>query len=278
MVASKSSPPLTLRVNALRARRDEVAGRLHHAGFQVEACRFSPWGLKVQHCEGGDLRRAPGFSEGDFFIQDESSQLVARLMDAKPGWQIADVCAAPGGKATHLAELVGPGGLVWAFDRKAHPLEKLASSLRRYPGLYTHLMVEVRDALYPREDLLGKLDGVLVDAPCSGLGVLRRRVEARWQVKPENIAQQAQRQKRILEASARYLKPGGVLVYAACTLEEQENEDVVRRFLDDNPAFVFDRAGNYLERELVTTDGYFRAWPGFERMDGFFAARMRRSA
>jgi 16S rRNA (cytosine967-C5)-methyltransferase len=272
MDASASAPPLTLRANALRTRRDELAGHIHHAGFHVEACRFSPWGLRVK--EGVDVRRLPGFQEGDFFVQDESSQLIARLLDLQAGMHVADVCAAPGGKATHLAELVGPRGLVYAFDRKSQGLDKLQASLRRL-GV-NHLLIEVRDALFPREDLLGRLDAVLVDAPCSGLGVLRRRLESRWQVRPDNIPNQAARQKRILEASARYLRPGGVLVYATCTVEEMENEEVVRRFLDENRNFAFDRASNYLDRELVTSDGYFRVWPGQEQMDGFFAARMRR--
>ena len=272
MDASFSAPPLTLRANAMRIRRDELAGRVHKAGFHVEACRYSPWGLRIK--EGVDVRRLPGFSEGDFFVQDESSQLIARLLDLRPGQHVADVCAAPGGKATHLAELVGPKGLVYAFDRKTQGLDKMQASLRRL-GVQ-HLIVEVRDALFPREDLLGRLDAVLVDAPCSALGVLRRRLESRWQLRPDNIPNQAARQKRILEASSRYLRPGGILVYATCTLEEQENEEVVRKFLDENPHFAFERASMFLERELVTPEGFFRVWPGQEQMDGFFAARMRR--
>jgi 16S rRNA (cytosine967-C5)-methyltransferase len=272
MEASLSPPPLTLRVNALRCRRDELAGRIHHAGFHGEACHFSPWGLRVK--EGVDIRRLPGFQEGDFFLQDESSQLVGRLLDLQPGMHVADVCAAPGGKATHMAEMVGPQGLVYAFDRKTLGLDKLQGNLRRL-GV-SHLLTEVRDALFPREDLLERLDAVLVDAPSSGLGVLRRRLESRWQVRPDNIPNQADRQRRILDASARYLKPGGVLVYATCTVEDMENEDVVRRFLDEHRNFVFDRASNFLDRELVSSDGYFRVWPGQEQMDGFFAARMRR--
>lgn len=272
MEASSLPAPLTLRSNALRVRRDELAGRIHSAGFHVEACRFSPWGLRVK--EGVDVRRLPGFHEGDFFVQDESSQLVARLMDVQAGMHVADVCAAPGGKATHLAELVGPRGLVYAFDRKTQGLDKMQASLRRL-GVQ-HLVIEVRDALFPREDLLGKLDAVLVDAPCSGLGVLRRRLEARWQVRPDNIPNQASRQRRILDCSARYLRPGGVLVYAACTLEEQENEDVIRRFLDEHPDFAFERASNFIDRELVSSEGFLRIWPGADQMDGFFAARLRR--
>ena len=273
MEASNQAPPLTLRANAQRVRRDELAGRIHQAGFHVEACRFSPWGLRVK--EGVDVRRLPGFQEGEFFVQDESSQLVVRLMGVQTGMHVADVCAAPGGKATQLAELAGPQGLVYAFDRKAQGLDKMQASLRRL-GLASPLVVEVRDALFPREDLLGRLDAVLVDAPCSGLGVLRRRLESRWQVRPDNIPNQALRQKRILDASARYLRPGGVLVYAACTLDEQENEDVVRHFLDQHPHYAFERASNFVERELTTPEGYFRIWPGLDQMDGFFAARFRR--
>lgn len=274
MQADNQAPPLTLRANLSRVRRDELAGRLHNAGFHVEACKYSPAGLRVRG--GGDVRRMPGFQEGHFFVQDESSQLVAQLLALKPGERAADVCAAPGGKATHLAEMVGPKGEVWAFDRKGQGLEKLAASARRL-GL-TQLRQEVRDALYPREEFYNRMDAVLVDAPCSGLGVLRRRVEARWQLKPRNFAHQTDRQLAILAASARYLKPGGVLVYATCTLNEEENEEVVQRFLRENKNFAFERAGQFLNDELVTRDGFYRVWPGQEGMDGFFAARIRKAA
>jgi 16S rRNA (cytosine967-C5)-methyltransferase len=262
-----------LRANALRLRRDELAGRIHQAGFHVEACRFSPWGLRVR--EGVDVRRLPGFQEGDFFVQDESSQLVMQLMEVGPGMHVADVCAAPGGKATHLAELAGPRGLVYAFDRKAQGLDKMQASLRRL-GTAAAVVTEARDALFPREDLLGRLDAVLVDAPCSGLGVLRRRLEARWQVRADNIPNQSARQSRILDCSARYLRPGGVMVYASCTIEPMENEEVVGRFLDSHPGYAFERATKFVSRELCTPEGYFRVWPGQDQMDGFFAARFRR--
>ncbi len=273
MAAGNQAPPLTLRANLGRIRRDELAGRLHQAGYHVEACRYSPYGLRVKG--GGDVRRMPGFNEGHFFVQDESSQMLGLLMAPKQGWQIVDACAAPGGKATHLAELTGRGGAVWAFDRKAPALEKLSLSARRL-GL-PQLRHEVRDAFYPRQEMLGKMDGVLVDAPCSGLGVLRRRVEARWQLKPEAVAQHAERQAGLLAASSRYLKPGGVLVYATCTLAEEENEDVVRRFLKETPGFAFERASQFLSEDLVTSEGFFRTWPGQDNMDGFFAARMRKT-
>jgi 16S rRNA (cytosine967-C5)-methyltransferase len=273
MDADNQAPPLCLRANLARVRRDELAGRLHSAGYHVEACRYSPNGLRVKG--GGDVRRMPGFNEGHFFVQDESSQLVAGLVSPRPGWTVVDVCAAPGGKATHLAELVGPQGKVWAFDRKTQGLDKLSASARRL-GLH-HLTFEVRDALYPREDLKGTADAVVVDAPCSGLGVLRRRVEARWQLKPQK-GFQAERQLAILAASSRYLKPGGVLVYSTCTLTEDENEEVVQRFLESNPSFAFERAGAYVNTDLVTAEGYFTVWPGQDGMDGFFAARMRLKA
>ena len=272
--ASDIAPPLVLRVNPLRLRRDELAGRLHKAGFHVEACRFSPWGLRVK--DATDARKLPGFFEGDFHIQDESAQLLGLLMHPEPGMILADVCAAPGGKTTLLAELVGPQGRVFAFDRKSGSLDKLQATLRRQGLNQVHC--ETRDALSPREDLIGRLDGVLVDAPCSALGVLRRRVEARWQTRPDQFAQQAERQWRLLQASSAYVRPGGTLVYATCTLDEEENEGVVRRFLDQNHAFVFERAQFFLPHEACSRDGYLQVWPGLENMDGFFAARLRRLA
>lgn len=273
LLANNQAPPLTLRSNLLKTERDALLGRLAAAGYLAEACLYSPQGIKVRG--GGDVRRMPGFSEGHFFVQDESSQMVACLMAPQPGWQVADVCAAPGGKSTHLAELVGLSGKVWAFDRKAQGLDKLANSARRL-GL-AQVSWEVRDGLFPREDLLGTMDAVLLDAPCSGLGVLRRRVEARWQVKPEAPRQQADRQLALMEASSRLLKPGGILIYATCTLAEEENEEVVSRFLDKNAGFAFERAGGFLPEPLVTRDGFFRAWMGQDGMDGFFAARLRKA-
>jgi 16S rRNA (cytosine967-C5)-methyltransferase len=272
LAASDSAPPLVLRANALRLRRDELAGRLHNAGFHVEACRHSPWGLRVK--ENADARKLPGFFEGDFHIQDESAQLLGLLLRPEPGWSVVDACAAPGGKATLLAELVGRQGRVWAFDRKAGSLEKLQATLRRQ-GL-NHVFCETRDAVAPRPELLGRMDAALVDAPCSALGVLRRRVEARWQTRPDQFHSQADRQWRLLQATAAYLKPGGVLIYATCTIDEQENEDVVRRFLDHSPQFVFERAQHFVPHEVCSRDGFLQVWPGQDGMDGFFAARFRK--
>ena len=274
LAASNHPAPLTLRVNPLRARRDEVASRLHQAGFHVQPCRYSPWGLRVK--ESVDTRRLPGFLDGDFHVQDESSQLLGLLLDAQPGWAVADVCAAPGSKATLLAELVGRTGKVWAFDRKSGSLEKMQTTLRRQ-GVQ-HLVCETRDALYPREDLLGRLDAVLVDAPCSALGVLRRRAEARWQVRSDGGAPQSERQVRLLQASAGYLRTGGVLLYCTCTWDEDEDEGVVARFLERTPGFVFERAQHFVPHDLCSRDGFLRIWPGQEGMDGLFAARLRRAA
>lgn len=271
--ASNQPAPLTLRVNALRARRDEVAGRLHQAGFHVEPCRWSPWGLRVK--ENADARRLPGFSEGDFHVQDESAQLLGMLLAPQSGWHVADVCAAPGTKTGQLAELVGKPGVVWGFDRKASAAEKMQAVLRRQG--YHQVRCETRDGLNPRQDLLGRLDAVLVDAPCSALGLLRRRPEARWQQRSDGAVTHANRQLRLLRASAGYLKPGGVLLYSTCTWDAQENEAVVWRLLEESPDLVFERAGQYLPTELCTRDGFLRVWPGQDGMDGFFAARLRKT-
>ncbi|HXC63857.1 MAG TPA: 16S rRNA (cytosine(967)-C(5))-methyltransferase RsmB, partial [bacterium] len=274
LAASNVAPPLTLRVNPQRARRDEVASRLHQAGFHVEPCRYSPWGLRVK--EAVDTRRLPGFLDGDFHVQDESAQLAGLLLGVQPDWQVADVCAAPGGKLCLLAELLGKGGRLWAFDRKAGSLEKIQSTLRRQ-GIQ-HLACETRDALSPKEELAGRMDAVLVDAPCSALGVLRRRAEARWQLRPESLPVAVERQARLLAASARYLKPGGVLVYTVNSWDEDEGEGVVARFLERNPGFSFERASQFLPHEVCTRDGFLRVWPGQDGMDGVFAARLRKVA
>jgi 16S rRNA (cytosine967-C5)-methyltransferase len=270
--ASDMAPPLTLRSNATRVKRDDLLARVQKAGLQAEACRFSPWGLTIK--SPADARKLAGFFEGDFHIQDESAQLLGLLLAPEAGWAIADVCAAPGGKTSALAEWVGPTGRIFAFDRKHGSLDKLQSTLRRQ-GVH-QVVCETRDALSPRKDLLGRLDGVLVDAPCSALGVLRRRVEARWQTRADQFASQADRQFRLLQASAQYLRPGGVMVYATCTLDEEENESVVRRFLDQQPGFVFERAQGFVPHEVCSRDGFMQVWPGLEGMDGFFAARLRR--
>jgi 16S rRNA (cytosine967-C5)-methyltransferase len=270
--ASNQAPPLTLRVNPLRAKRDEVASRLHQAGLRVEPCRFSPWGLRLK--EAVDTRRLPGFLEGDYHVQDESAQLLGLLLDPQPGWQIADVCAAPGGKATLLAQLVGPDGRIWAFDRKNGALDKLQTTLRRQ-GLH-NIHSETRDALSPRQELAGSLDAAVLDAPSTSLGVLRRRPEARWQARPDAAPGLAERQWRMLMAASQYIRPGGVLVYCTSTWEPEENEAVVDRFLERSRGFTFERAQFFAPAEVCTREGYLRTWPGQDGMDGFFAARLRR--
>lgn len=268
--ASNQTPPLTLSVNLSKLSRDEYLNKLSQSGHQAEACHFSPLGIRVS--SGGDIRQFPGFDEGHFIVQDESSQMVAVLMGAQLGWKVADVCAAPGGKTVQLAQAVGAEGAVYAFDRKPAGVDRLQGTMKRL-GL-NQVIAEVQDALNPRTELLGQLDAVLVDAPCSGLGVLRRRVESRWQIQPDSFARQASLQIKILDQAAKYLKPGGVLLYTTCTIEERENEEVVQAFLEAHPDFKFDRAAAHLPAELVTREGFYRAWPGQEQMDGFFGARM----
>jgi 16S rRNA (cytosine967-C5)-methyltransferase len=269
--ASNQPAPLTLRVNPLKARRDEVASRLHKAGYHVEPCHWSPWGLRVK--ETVDTRRLPGFLDGDYHAQDESAQLLGLLMGAELGWHVADVCAAPGAKTGQLAELVGKQGRVWAFDRKGTAVEKMLAAFRRQG--FVQVQGETRDGLYPREDLIGRLDGVLVDAPCSALGLLRRRAEARWQQRPDAAPSLAERQLKLLKASAAYLRPGGVLIYSVCTWEALECEAVVARALDECPELAFERAQHYVPADLCSRDGFLHVWPGQDGMDGLFAARLR---
>jgi 16S rRNA (cytosine967-C5)-methyltransferase len=270
--ASNHPAPLTLRVNPLRARRDEVASRLHKAGYHVEPCHWSPWGLRVK--ESVDTRRLPGFMDGDYHAQDESAQLLGMLLQPETGWHVADVCAAPGAKTAQLAELVGKQGRVWAFDRKGSAVEKMLAGFRRQG--FVQVQGETRDGLYPKEELLGRLDAVLVDAPCSAYGLLRRRAEARWQQRPDAAPGLADRQARLVLASADYLRPGGVLVYSACTWDTLECEGVIQRVLEQRGDLAFERAQHFVPPDLCSRDGFLRVWPGQDGMDGLFAARLRK--
>ncbi len=273
LAASNQAPLMTLRCNLSRLTREDLMTRLNQAGLKADACAYSPGGVYVTGAH--DARRLPGYTENDFVVQDESSQVVTQLLGVAPGWNVADVCAAPGGKTLHLAELVGPEGRVYGFDRKSQAIDKLQTLTRRHH--LDQVSLEPRDAQFPRPDLMGRLEGVLLDAPCSGLGVLRRRMEARWQVRPDTLRHQAERQLRMLIASAEYLVEGGVLLYAACTWIEEETEEIVDRFLAARPDFAFERAEKFLHRDLCSPEGYMRVLPGEFGMDGFFAARFRRT-
>jgi 16S rRNA (cytosine967-C5)-methyltransferase len=267
--SSLRPPPRTVRVSA-SADFDAVAKRLGG-----RPCRFAPRGLT-------ELRSDPvqdrGFGEGEFSIQDEASQLVPQLLGAEPGETVVDCCAAPGGKALQLAERVGPEGEVIAFDLHERRLALVRRDARRL-GL-SNLRLLQRDATHGF-DLRGAqvFRRILVDAPCSGLGVLRRNPDARWRLEPEDIPRMAERQLALLRSAARYLDDGGVLVYSVCSLDPEETDGVVEALLSAEKMLRRDTVAPWLPesaRELVDREGALRCLPHRHGCDGFFAVRFVR--
>jgi len=274
--ASNDPPPLTVRANPLRTTPDALLAELRERFPDAQPCRIARSGIVLGRRGNAALDRA--FVEGRFTVQDEGSLLVVDLLDPQPGERVLDVCAAPGGKATAIAERVGPDGDVLALDRNARRLELVRRAARRL-GL-SWLRCDTRDATRGPGSAESTFDRVLVDAPCSGLGTLRRNPDARWRVRPSDPASLADTQLAILSRSAGAVRPGGVLVYSTCTLLPEENEAVVESFLERSTDFVRAPEDGVPEplRSLIGPDGFLRCLPHRHDTDGFFAARLERRA
>ena len=268
-------PPRTVRASRLHGGRDALLAELRERHPDAAACRLAPDGIVLGR--RGDPGLDPAFRDGRFTVQDEASQLVVELLDPQPGDRALDVCAAPGTKATAIAERVGDSGSVLACDRHERRLGLVLRDARRL-GL-TNLSTLVRDASQPLpEPLVGAFDRVLVDAPCSGLGSLRRNPDARWRVRPEDVPRLAELQSAILRSAARGSRVGGALVYSTCTLLPEENEAVVERFLREAPGFrlVARAALPPALRPVAEECGFVHVLPHRHDADGFFAARIER--
>jgi 16S rRNA (cytosine967-C5)-methyltransferase len=271
--ACNEIPPLVVRANRLRTQRDALVAELRARFPEAEPCRFARDGVRLGR--RGNPALDPAFLDGRFTVQDEASQLVAALVDPRPGERVLDVCAAPGGKATALAERLEGRGEVVALDRHARRLDLVRRQARRL-GL-ENLRCAVRDATRPLA-AEPPFDRVLVDAPCSGLGTLRRNPDARWRIGPGDPARLAETQLAILRQAAATVVRGGVLVYSTCTLLPEENESTVSAFLAEAPHFARMRPEDAPDevRPLVGPDGYLRSFPHRHDADGFFAARLER--
>src|SRR5262245_33985140 len=274
--ASNAAPPVTVRANRARISRDALLARLRPRFPEARACAHAPDGIVLGH--GGPPAADPDFVDGLFSVQDEASQLVVELLAPARGERILDACAAPGTKTTALAERVGSEGLVVALDRSPRRLALIGRATRRL-GLDNVTALE-RDATQSLADLPGApFDRVLVDAPCTGLGALRRNADARWRVAPDDPARLAETQAALLASASACLRPGGTLVYSTCTLASEENDDVVAAFLARVPGFRRAAGASLPERlrPLIDAEGALRTWPHRHGMDGFFAARLERA-
>ncbi|MEH2321212.1 16S rRNA (cytosine(967)-C(5))-methyltransferase [Nostoc sp.] len=269
------SPTIDLRINPLCTSIEEVEAALQSAGILVRRFSHLPQALRLIG-SAGSIQKLPGFREGWWTVQDSSAQLVSHLLDPQPGEVVIDACAAPGGKTTHIAELMADKGKIWACDRTPSRLRKLQENSQRlnlqsiqiYTGDSRHLAQFQNTA-----------DRVLLDAPCSGLGTMHRHADARWRQTPESVCELSGLQKELLTHTSTFVKPGGVLVYATCTLHPAENEEVISAFLAESPNWQIESpSGVELPDSTYSTpQGWFKVWPHRQDMDGFFMVRLRKT-
>jgi 16S rRNA (cytosine967-C5)-methyltransferase len=267
---NNTTPLLSLRTNTLKISRENLLERLETEQVDGEASLWASEGILCKSFPS--LSTLKSLEQGLFQVQDESSMLVAHVLDPKPQEFVIDACAAPGGKSTHIAALMQNKGRVVATDIHDH---KLAITLDNASRLGIDI-IETRnlDATKLDEFYKDKADRVLVDAPCSGLGVLRRKADARWRKSANLLTELPKLQMSILNSAANCVKPGGILVYSTCTTEPEENQDVVTEFLKKRPDFILECAGEYLPEKRP--EKMLQLWPHIDHVDGFFITRMKR--
>lgn len=270
--------PLDLRVNTLKANREKVLESLRESGHEAEETPFSPVGVRLAGKPA--LTRMPLFQEGWIEVQDEGSQLLCQLVAPKRGEMVVDFCAGAGGKTLALSAMMRSSGRLYAFDVAERRLAKMKPRAARSGLSNVHPIVIDSENDIKIRRLAGKIDRVLVDAPCSGLGTLRRNPDLKWRQTPATITELVPKQTAILAAAARLLKPGGRLVYATCSLMRAENEEIVEAFLAGNDQFELIPANKVLAEQKIDLDTgeYLSLLPHRHGTDGFFAAVMQRKA
>jgi 16S rRNA (cytosine967-C5)-methyltransferase len=271
-----ATPETVLRTNTLKTDRSGLIHRLRGEGYEAEPVEGLPQAVVLP--EGGDIRKADCYRQGWCVQQDGASQLIAEILDPRPGESVLDLCAAPGIKTTHIAEKMADKGLVVALDSNPGRLRELVEGCGRMGVTVASPLCG--DASGPGNPLAGTavFDRVLVDAPCSGLGILRRNPEKKWRAAPD-FATLSSLQARLVRTAAVLVRPGGILVYSTCTVHREENEAIVEGFLAESGDFVLEEATPFLPKgfeDLASEAGYFSSWARPSRFDLFFAARLRR--
>lgn len=282
ILASGNEPPhASIRVNTMLASRDQRLRELQESGLDAQPSAVAPSGIVVRG--GGNMADTEGFRNGLWSVQDESSMLVAEVVAPKPGMKVLDCCAAPGGKSAHMAELMEGKGKVWANDLHAHKRELIVSQTERLK--LRNVEAITSDAAKLSERFKEQsMDAVLLDAPCSGFGVIRRKPEIKWNKTEGDIAEIAALQRQLLKEASELVRPGGTLVYSTCTIEKEENERQVAAFLAEHPDFELD--AHWPEAVLIRLreagiigkqfDGQLQLLPHHFGSDGFYIARMTR--
>ncbi len=274
--AMQSGAPLDLRVNTLLAGRNEVLQALQAEGMDAQATPYSPMGIRLKYKPA--LNRHALFLTGKFEVQDEGSQLLGMLLAPKRNDMVVDFCAGAGGKTLMLGAMMNSQGRLYAWDISEKRLTNLKPRLKRsgLSNVQPQLIAHENDNKVKR--LAGKIDRVLVDAPCSGLGTLRRNPDLKFRQSPQSVAELNEKQTAILNAAARLLKQGGRLVYATCSILHEENQGIVEAFLAAHPDFTLVPAGEVLRQQHIelAMDDYLQLSPQLHNTDGFFAAVLER--
>ncbi len=274
--AGNQVPPLTVRANRLKATREQVLQALEAEGVKAEPTPHSPQGIIIHDLTSASwLDRLKAMKQGLITVQDESSMLVAAALDPQPGWTVIDMAAAPGGKSTHLAELMENEGRVIAVDIHPHKIELIDQNAARVgAAIIQGVSMDAREV---GERMPERADAILCDLPCSGLGTLARRPDARWRKTLADVEALVPIQRAILESAAKALKPGGVLVYSTCTIHPMENQELVEAFVAEHPEFRFDDIWAHLPASISREGqamGYVQLLPHIHGTDGFFMCRM----
>jgi len=273
--ANNEVPPFTIRCNRLKNDRQELMHILAGEGIECSEGRLNPEAISIRGTSA--IEGKPSFQKGYYQVQDESSMLVAHVVDPRPGEKVLDICSAPGGKTTHMAELMDNKGVVVARDIHPHKLKLVEENCRRL-GI-TNVRTELYNARELDKDSVGQFDRVLLDAPCSGLGVIRRKPDLRWKKEPDNFEELSALQKEMLGLASRYVKPGGFLIYSTCTINKTENINVVKDFLANNPDFQLVSLKGLIPDGLIekkAEDGLLELFPNTQGTDGFFIAKIEK--
>lgn len=262
---------IDLRINPLKITLEEVKIQLLNKGIQVTEIPHLPQALRLIGSVG-NIKALPNFDQGWYSVQDSSAQLVTHLLNPQAGETIIDVCAAPGSKTTHIAELMGDEGLIFACDSQLKRLEKVRENAARLQ--LKSIKIQEIDSSESNQ-FNHQADRVLVDVPCSGLGTLHKRPDIRWRQNPDKIEELSQLQQKILNNASNWVKPDGKLVYATCTLNPTENEAIIRTFLNTHPEWKIKIPQDNLRANFfVTSEGMIKIFPHRHNMDGFFMVKL----
>lgn len=269
-MANNQTPKLTARTNTLKTSRAELLQLLTSEGINTTPSPYSLDGFIITDMQAA-LDSSKSFKNGLWQIQDESSMLATEILNPLSNTFVIDMCAAPGGKTTHIAQKMNNRGTILAFDIYDHKLSLINDNATRLGISIIKAQQQNAEIIIP--DLIEKADYVLVDAPCSGLGVLRRRADARWRKTPEDLAQFAVLQSKIIDNAAQYVKPGGYIVYSTCTIRQEENSDIINLFLQKHTNFTREDITHPLTQQVLPE---LSLYPHIDHTDGFYIAKLRK--